>query len=425
VQASFADVEPAEPPSATGQYPGPVWANGNGRSTASAYSAENGDTPEPPSATGQYPAPVWSNGGVAAAGYARAASGEEEVPEPPSATGQYPAPVWAAAQAHSLPSRRTSSLGAAGETPENLSRSLKEADYSEELGGAIEPQPTTTESGVELTNEAIYRIVREVAEADSGDAVYSAVSADREFETPGHPAHQVRHFGLGFGLVLVTQESGRLGRVLSLTKQRDPQALAENLGPNAEAVLAVTNASTPEQRLQPVGGEPLWSAAWIERFRRLGAAPACQYAQNEEAIDGLFRPMLKIAAGLGITSDRGLAMMFDRVVTCGLGGGLRWIVKAAGPLRTGVQQNHALNMLGYSSTRHFQEMWPELPQDGLLGPETYAALVDLLRQHMAATLPSPAEYVTRIVAAAAGTARRRLLRLRDSPVLTDTIFKLT
>jgi len=185
-----------------------------------------------------------------------------------------------------------------------------------------------------------------------------------------------------------------------------------------------TNASTPEQRLKPVGGEPLWSTVWIDRFRRLGGVPACQYAQNEEAIEGLFRPMLKIASGLGITSDRGLAMMFDRVVTGGFGGGLRWVVKAAGPLRTGVQQAHAFQMLGYSDARDFQALRPELPQDGVLGPETYAALVDALRQHMAATLPSPPEYVCRLVAAVTGAARRRLLRLRDSPVLTDTVFKL-
>jgi len=43
---------------------------------------------------------------------------------------------------------------------------------------------------------------------------------------------------------------------------------------------------------------------------------------------------------------------------------------------------------------------------------------------MAATLPSPPEYVCRLVAAVTGAARRRLLRLRDSPVLTDTVFKL-
>ena len=156
----------------------------------------------------------------------------------------------------------------ASETHDNLPASLKEADYSEELAGAIAPQPARdVVPGVELTNEAIYRIVREVAEADSGDALYSAISADREFETAGHPAHQQRHFGLGFGLVLATQESGRLGRVLSLTQQREPQAFAEILGPDADAVLAVTNAATAEQRLQPVGGEALWSPAWIERFR--------------------------------------------------------------------------------------------------------------------------------------------------------------
>ena len=147
-------------------------------------------------------------------------------------------------------------------------------------------------------------------------------------------------------------------------------------------MLAQTNAASAEERLQPVGGEVLWSPAWVERFVRLGAVPGCQYAQNEEAIDGLFRPMLKIAAGLGITSERGLAMMLDRVIARGLGGGLRWVLSAAGPLRTGVQQAHAFATLGCQDARGFQALRPDLPQDGVLGPETYAALVGALREHL-------------------------------------------
>ena len=88
-----------------------------------------------------------------------------------------------------------------------------------------------------------------------------------------------------------------------------------------------------------------------------------------------------------------------------------------------MQQAHAFATLGCQDARDFQALRPGLPQDGVLGPETYAALVAALREHLAATLPSPAEYVCRIVAAATGAARRRLLRLRDSAVLTDAIYQ--
>jgi hypothetical protein len=342
----------------------------------------------------------------------------DDVPDAPSPVGQYPAEVWAAA----LGSARTA-RAATTSPPADLLRSLKEADYSDDITGAIPAGPSgEMPPSTELENETIYRIIREVAEADSGDAVYVATSADREFETSGHAAYKQRHFGLGFGILLATQESGRLGRVLELTRQRDPQGFANIFGSDTDALLATTNSPTSEQRLQPVMGEPLWSQRWIERFQRLGALPACQYAQNEEAIEDLFRPMLKVAASLGIVSDRGLAMMFDRIVTRGLGGGLRWVVQAAGPLGTETQRDHALQLLGYRDVRGFQAATPGLPQDGILGVETYAELVAALRRQGSGTLPSPSEYVCRMVSGASGPAQRRLLRLRDSAAFTDSIF---
>lgn len=314
----------------------------------------------------------------------------------------------------------------APEVPADLSISLKEPGYAEELGAAADPeQPPSEASGLaELSNEQIYRIIREVAVADSGDLGYSAISADREFDTAGHPSHQQRHIGLAFGLVLFTQESGRLGRVLQLMQQRDAGRFAQIFGPEAEELLAVTNAATREQRLQPVAGTPLWSQNWVEKFRRAGEVPAFQNAQNEEAIEGQFRPMLAIAAGLSLSSDRGLAMMYDRVVTRGLGGGLRWVVQAAGPLRTAAQRQHALRTLGYDSVSGFQRAAGVSSPEGVFNPQTHAALVAALRERGVLPLPSPHEMVCRIVQAATGVAKQRLLRLRDSSRLQDIVFRL-
>ncbi len=311
------------------------------------------------------------------------------------------------------PSTRARSFS--GEAATNSALSIKEADYSEEIGEAAEPEQDVMAAGerAALTNEEIYRIIREVALVDSGDALYSAVSTN-----------QSNQFGLAFGLVLFTQHSGRLGRVLQLMQRRDAAIFAEIFGPEAEALLTVTNAATPAARLQPVGGEPLWSAAWIEKFRRAGEVQAFQAAQNEEAIEGLFRPLLKTAGRLGLSSDRGLAMAFDRVVTRGLGGGLRWLVQAAGVLRTAAQRQHALQMLGYENLAQFQATAGDLPQSGIFGPETHAALIAALRQQGAATLPSPEELVCRLVAVAQGAAKKRLMRLRDSGNLMDVVYNI-
>jgi hypothetical protein len=358
------------------------------------------DVPEPPSPTGLYPGPVW----------AEAAGEDDDVPEPPSPTGLYPGPVWAEGTAYA-------------QAAEDANLALKEADYSDEIGSEPEsedaPAATTPRP---LDNQQIYRIVREVAVADSGDDLYAAVSADREFTTPDQPAYQKRHFGLGFGLVLFTQHSGHLGGVLRLMQQRDPEQFTAIFAPNVDTLLATTNADTAEQRLQPVGGEPLWGPTWVERFKRAGAVPAFQAAQNEQAIEGLFRPMLSVAFALGFTTDRALAMVYDRVVCRGLGGGLRWVVRAAGPLRTSAQREQAIALLGFDDVGEFQTVVGWTPQDGEFGPETHAALVGALRRQGLVPLPGPHELMARLLAAATGPARRRLVRLRDSANFTDTAF---
>jgi hypothetical protein len=394
---------------------------------------------EPPSATGQYPDAVWAGGGDASGQSASLEASDADVEEPPSATGQYPDAVWAESSeaaslnngAASLSSevdgearRNNGASSARGQAASDFPLFLKESDYAHEVGDApdAESADTQTEASASLNNQEIYRIVREVALADSGAELYAAVSADSEFTTPGQDAYQRRHFGLAFGLLLFTQESGHLGSVLRLMQQRDASAFNDIFGAQAEALLQVTNAARPEDRLQPVGDEPLWSPVWVERFRRAGGVAAFQAAQNEEAIEGQFRPMLNVAFALGLTTDRGLAMAYDRVVTRGLGGGLRWLVKAAGPLRTSAQREHALSMLGFRDVTQFQQAVGWIQPNGLFGPETHAALVGALRQQGRATLPTADQLMARLVAQATGPARARLLRLRDSAALTDVAY---
>jgi hypothetical protein len=373
------------------------------------------NVPEPPSPTGQYPDPVWVEPGFAAA-VGLDAGTDDDVPEPPSPTGQYPDPVWGGTTGGEVEQDGSSSAVASSLAEPGLA--AKEPGWAEDLGeaeDAAHPEDDPS-AGVALGTQDIYRIIREVAIADSGDDLYAAVLVGPGGEAGGQPA------GLAFGLVLFTQASGQLGAVLELMRAREPAVFAEVFGPDADALAATATAATPAARLAPVGGEPLWGPGWTERFRRSGAVPAFQAAQNEYAIEGLFRRVMPIAAGLGLTSDRGLAMAFDRVVARGPGGGGRWLVETAGPLRTERQRAHALTMLGFADLAAFQASVAGLRADGRFGPDTHAALAGALRRQGEAPMPTPADLTSRLIAAATEPARSRLVRLRDTTMLSDVVY---
>jgi hypothetical protein len=375
--------------------------------------ADDEEGPEPPSPTGLYPGPVWDDSAPAATA---TAFDDEEGLEPPSPTGLYPGPVWDDNAPGAPPTTATAYAADVVTTAAPLN--AKEPDYTEEIGDAedLESAEEDPSRAAALGAQEMYRIIREVALADSGTDLYSAVLTPPLGSGPGP--------GLAFGLLLFTQESGRLGSVLRLMQKRDPALFSQTFGADAPALLATTSAATSAERLNPVGGKRLWEPEWVEKFKRAGALPAFQAAQNEEAIEGQFRPLLAVAMNLGATTDRTLAMVYDRVVTRGLGGGLRWVVRAAGPLRMAAQREHALEILGFDTVSDFQQSMGWLRPDGRFGPETHAALVGAVRRQGILCMPTPADLAARLVAAATGAARGRLTRLRDSVGLTDQAYQL-
>ena len=296
----------------------------------------------------------------------------------------------------------------------------KESDYDDEIGTGADPEVgASTTSPERLEIQDIYRIVRATATTHSGDDLYSCVVTDLD---DGSGNGKVQRFGVGFGLVVFTQGSGLLGAVLRLTRDRDPNSFASTFGNDAEALLRVTTASTIEERLAPVGGAPLWSGSWPDRLARLGAMPYCQAAQNEVAIEHQFRPMLRVAMELGLTTERTLAMAYDCVVARGLGGGVRWMVSTAGSLRTASQRQHALRALGFENVQKFQQSVGWTPQDGVFGPATHAAVLGALRRSDIMPLPTPLELGSRLVSAATDAGRTRLTRLLMTEELDDTMY---
>lgn len=263
------------------------------------------------------------------------------------------------------------------------------------------------------------RILRIVARAESGSDGYAALAADPEFQDPAHPAYQTCHHGLSFGLVLFTQRSGLLGCVLRRAKARADAAgsslpaeeqLDSLFGAAWEHLLRVTDPELtpePEDRIAPVEDHVLWEEPWLGRFRRAGQVPYVQAAQNEVALVELFDPILPLARDLGFVTDRALALLLDRVIHMGLGGGRRFVLQAVGPIRTEAERASALSALGFGpdDLAAFQRS-RELPVDGKWGPITHAALIAALRTlgpRSPLPIPEPALMLRALIDAAQGT----------------------
>ena len=231
-------------------------------------------------------------------------------------------------------------------------------------------------------------IVTKLGRKFESRAGYAGINADTEYSNPRLPQYQRWHVGLSYGFVQFTQDSGMLGRLLHMMRERDAATFREVFGPDSDELVRVTTRRGPSSRsepggrsarVQPVGGADLWTEPWLSRFRAAGAHPPFQAAQNELAVRAFVDPMLGFAAGLGTNTERSLAMVVDRAIQMGVGGSRRWIVDAVAPIRTNAQRQQALGALGVSGVREFQQA-AGLRADGDFGPTTHAAMVGALRR---------------------------------------------
>lgn len=304
---------------------------------------------------------------------------------------------------------------------------------------AVAPAPARP-----LTIEARRQIIGHIAPFESGADGYAAINADGEFEGrfPGHPAHGRYHIGLSYGIVQFTQDSGSLGRLLALMRERDATKFLEVFGPRSEDLVRITNQAGPSSRrtsggrsvrVQPVDGADLWTQRWTTRFREaartdlFGAGRQLfNGAQNELASSLYLDPILPFAKSLGLTTERGLAMVLDRSVQMGPAGARRWVIDVVGPVQTAAQRQQALAALGHSSLRSFQSATSGLRADGDWGPSTHAGMVAALRaigDRSPLPIPGPAEMLQAMVRRAAGRPwERRTKILFDS--LPDIPFEI-
>lgn len=120
--------------------------------------------------------------------------------------------------------------------------------------------------------------------------------------------------GLSYGILQWTQRGGALGGLLAALQAADPAAFAATFGPHAPALLAVTARAS----LEPVGGAVLWAEPWVGRFAAAGRLPVFQQAQIQHAARSEYmQAALRIARVLGVPTERGVALAFDRAVQQG------------------------------------------------------------------------------------------------------------
>lgn len=253
-----------------------------------------------------------------------------------------------------------------------------------------EPQQAAGAAAPPLTVDDKMRLIDRVAQFESGGD-FSAVNADGEFEGrfgADHPAYHRYHVGLSYGFVQFTQDSGKLGQLLKMMQDRDPDEFARVFGSDSGQLISITTASGPPSarspggrsaRVQLVAGADLWQEPWLSRFRTAGANPRFQAAQRELAACAYLDPMLQFAGWLGLNTERALTMVADRSIQMGLGGARRWIISAVGPLEAEATRRQALAALGYPDLRSFQAATRGLRVDGEWGPNTHAAMVSALR----------------------------------------------
>ena len=124
--------------------------------------------------------------------------------------------------------------------------------------------------------------------------------------------------GLSYGIIQWAQKKGGLGKLLLSLQASDPEAFASIFGIPWRELLQSTNASSESARMAPVGGVLLWREPWLSRFRLAGRHPPFTEAQWNMALNDVhMTSALKAARMLGLTTLRGLTLIYDRAVQQG------------------------------------------------------------------------------------------------------------
>jgi hypothetical protein len=250
-----------------------------------------------------------------------------------------------------------------------------EAAYGEEGDEQDAPAPAyqSLDAPVPLTPREQRRIMDTVlAVVWPCPSGYAAVVPETE------PA-SVPSGGLSFGILPFTQWSGALGELMKAMDQRDSSAFQRTFGPKWKDLRDTATAAKAADRMKAVESKELWREPWLTRFRKAGEHKAFQAAQNETAARLCLQPMVPVAYGLGLNTDRGLVMLaalLRRIsfnVEFAVAAARDWVVTAVSPFRTDAQRQQALTALG-SAFQQAQHIDPAKPWNNV---QHYAVLTEL------------------------------------------------
>lgn len=321
-------------------------------------------------------------------------------------------------------------------------------DFEEDYGSAysygnVAHAADTGEDGTSIAAErrikARKKIVEAVGKFESGATgnPYKAINADTEYSSlTWHAAYKKYHIGLSYGIVQFTQDGGSLGTLLGMMRSRDKSLFDTTFGGSkvADELISVTTATGASSkdtttgrsaRVQPVDGKDIWVSPWKERFEAAGDITAFQAAQNELANSEYLDPILDFCRFLDFDTDRAIAMVYDRSVNMGVGGGKKWVIGAVGPISTNALQQQGLTALGKKDLKEFQK-GVGLKADGDWGPMSHAAMVSALRalgSKSPIPIPTRDQMLASMVRAAAGQKwGHRVKGLYESGHFSDAPF---
>ncbi len=309
-----------------------------------------------------------------------------------------------------------------------------------------------------LSDTVTDKVIEAVAATESGGR-YDAINPDGEFKGRfgrDNVYYNRAHVGLSFGLVQFTQDGGALGDLLTRMRAADEDAFLAALSPvqpsmingvplqavvpsgdreqqklAADALLTIVTATGPRSldtetgrsaRVQPVLGRDLWEEPWLSFFRYLGDIDAFNQIQRILARERYLDPIVEYARDLGLMTERGLAMLYDRSIQQGPAGGMRFVVDAVGPVDTTAKRTAMLEALGHEDLTAFQTA-RGIGADGEWGKRSHAAMVAAIRDLGAESpveAPGYAQMLDQINAAASTQMfAARVAELRAAATLSD------
>jgi peptidoglycan hydrolase-like protein with peptidoglycan-binding domain len=142
---------------------------------------------------------------------------------------------------------------------------------------------------------------------------------------------------LTWGLIGFTMKFGRVQEIIRAVERGAPQCIQAAFGADAPALLQGIGGTEAGQQawassISAPGGHKLLEP-WQTAFARFGEFPEVQAAQRQCALDNYFTPAVRAATSLGLTTELGIALLFDIHVQNG--GVAKKVREALPPLGSG------------------------------------------------------------------------------------------